>query len=392
MATAISAPSKLVGARSPIYIGINTTSSVNFSSFFDITLNIKVWDTTISSVPSDNRQTLTRTKFASTNTAVFDIAPIIREYLERTAPSNSNTVVISPASTIVWCRVDFIVNFNNTGGTVTNDTGSSAIFPVTDGYKRYEDSAETAYTDGFLTSVDTIYVPENASQMIPISLGQRSSETVSEVTFKLGATGSSSTAIIDLSGAFHEPEQPEGSVVYFPIGDTNLSTLLTAFSYSGTLPSASNVSAYRLVIGSRTLLVNKVCEAKYTMKQIIFLNRFGVWDTLNCFKASSDTFSVTKESYNKATGSVSTSGVFTFDTDIKQDYNVNGTTQTTLNTGFVVEEYKEIIKELMMSEAVLLDGVRVKVVTAQQTLQKHINDKMINYTLQVEEAFDEIYV
>ena len=392
MATAISAPTKLVGERSPIYIGINTTSSVNFSSFFDITLNIKVWDTTISSVPSDNRQTLTRTKFASTNTAVFDIAPIIREYLERTAPSNSNTVVISPASTIVWCRVDFIVNFNNTGGTVTNDTGSSAIFPVTDGYKRYEDSAETAYTDGFLTSVDTIYVPENASQMIPISLGQRSSETVSEVTFKLGATGSSSTAVIDLSGAFFEPEQPEGSVVYFPIGDTNLSTLLTAFSYSGTLPSASNVSAYRLVIGSRTLLVNKVCEAKYTMKQIIFLNRFGVWDTLNCFKASSDTFSVTKESYNKATGSVSTSGVFTFDTDIKQDYNVNGTTQTTLNTGFVVEEYKEIIKELMMSEAVLLDGVRVKVVTAQQTLQKHINDKMINYTLQLEEAFDERYV
>ena len=228
--------------------------------------------------------------------------------------------------------------------------------------------------------------------MIPISLGQRSSETVSEVTFKLGATGSSSTAIIDLSGAVHAPEQPEGSVVYFPIGDTNLSALLTAFLYSGTLPSASNVSAYRLVIGSRTLLVNKVCEAKYTMKQIIFLNRFGVWDTLNCFKASSDTFSVTKESYKKATGSVSTSGVFTFDTDIKQDYNVNGTTQTTLNTGFVVEEYKEIIKELMMSEAVLLDGVRVKVVTAQQTLQKHINDKMINYTLQLEEAFDERYV
>ena len=128
------------------------------------------------------------------------------------------------------------------------------------------------------------------------------------------------------------------------------------------------------------------------MKQIIFLNRFGVWDTLNCFKASSDTFSVTKESYKKATGSVSTAGVFTFDTDIKQDYNVNGTTQTTLNTGFVVEEYKEIIKELMMSEAVLLDGVRVKIVTAQQTLQKHINDKMINYTLQVEEAFDERYV
>ena len=71
---------------------------------------------------------------------------------------------------------------------------------------------------------------------------------------------------------------------------------------------------------------------------------------------------------------------------------MNGSTQITVNTGFVVEEYKEIIKELMMSQAVLLDGVRVKVITAQQTLQKHINDKMINYTIQLEEAFEERYV
>ena len=390
MATAIAAPQRLVGARSPIYIGANTTSSVNFVSLFDITLRIKVWDTTILSVPSDYVQTIQRDKFATTNTAVFDIAPIIREHLKTTAPANSNSVALSPDSTIVWCRADLTVNFTNSGGTITSDSVSSDIFPVTDGYKRYEDGADGVIASGFLTSVDTIYVPETGSQMIPILLGKRGSEDVSTVTFGTGASGGSTQAM-DVA-TFHDTEQPEGTVIYFPIGPTNLSALLPGFGYSGTLPSASNLTVYRLVIGTRTLIINKVCEPKYTMKQILFLNRFGVWETLNCFKASSETFTVTKESYKKATGTATTDGLFTYDRDIKQDYNVNGSTQITVNTGFVVEEYKEIIKELMMSQAVLLDGVRVKVITAQQTLQKHINDKMINYTIQLEEAFEERYV
>ena len=75
---------------------------------------------------------------------------------------------------------------------------------------------------------------------------------------------------------------------------------------------------------------------------------------------------------------------------------MNGLTSTTINTGFVDESYKEVIKDLLMSESVYIDvdgtDMPVKVVDTTQSLQKSINDKMINYTIQVQEAFTERYV
>jgi len=46
----------------------------------------------------------------------------------------------------------------------------------------------------------------------------------------------------------------------------------------------------------------------------------------------------------------------------------------------------------MMSERVMLNGKPTSVITNSVTLQKSINDKTINYTIEVEEAFDTRYV
>jgi hypothetical protein len=50
------------------------------------------------------------------------------------------------------------------------------------------------------------------------------------------------------------------------------------------------------------------------------------------------------------------------------------------------------MEQMIMSERVMLDGVPVNALTQSLTLQKSVNDKMINYTVQVEEAFDIRYV
>ena len=75
-----------------------------------------------------------------------------------------------------------------------------------------------------------------------------------------------------------------------------------------------------------------------------------------------------------------------------KQYNTNGKTRTTLNTGWVAEDYKETIKDLMMSERVMMNGSPVSVVSTSTNLQKSVNDKTINYTIEVEEAFDTRYV
>ena len=142
-----------------------------------------------------------------------------------------------------------------------------------------------------------------------------------------------------------------------------------------------------------TLKVIKQCEPKYTTQTIRFLNKYGTWEFLNFFKRSDDDLEVTSEQFRKSNLTVAYSGV-SYDTDIEQykKFNTNGRVRTTLNTGWISEDHKEAIKQLLVSERVMLDTKPVNVVSSSARLQKAINEKTINYTIEVEEAFDTRYV
>ena len=75
-----------------------------------------------------------------------------------------------------------------------------------------------------------------------------------------------------------------------------------------------------------------------------------------------------------------------------QRINTNVRRRFTLNTGWVGEDYDTIMEQMLMSERVMLDGLPVNVTTNSLNLQKSVNDKMINYIIEVEEAFDTRYV
>lgn len=73
-----------------------------------------------------------------------------------------------------------------------------------------------------------------------------------------------------------------------------------------------------------------------------------------------------------------------------QEYNKNGVETVTLNSGFVDEALNESFKQLMLSEEVELydfnNDVRsaVKVKDSELKLKTSTNDKLINYTIEVE--------
>jgi hypothetical protein len=53
----------------------------------------------------------------------------------------------------------------------------------------------------------------------------------------------------------------------------------------------------------------------------------------------------------------------------------------TVNTGWVFESYSEVMKQLLLSEKILLDDKPVNVDTKSLELQKNINNRNINYNL-----------
>ena len=384
-------PTKLVGARSPIYA--TAAYSDVAGSLTDVTLKVFIWNGARASRPTLPEYTLFRDVFAGTNVS-FDIAPLATEYIENDYSSTSiNATQASIDKGVLWVQIDYIVNYINkaTPPVTVNDTGSSDIFPVSNGYHTFTEGANFEIPSLFLNQVERVYVKQSGNEVISICIGEYNSEDVQEILYNDG----SGDYTIDLT-SFHTPAQPEGSILDFPIGVTNLTTYLTALGFTGAMPSALDTYTLDLQGSAGSLdivTIEKVCEPKYTLNTIDYINRYGTWDFIQFFKASQDNFNTTSEKYRKSIGSSSISG-YSYDAteELYKQFNTNGKTRTTLNTGWVTEDYKEAIKDLMMSERVMLNGKPTSVVTNSVTLQKSINDKTINYTIEVEEAFDTRYV
>jgi hypothetical protein len=386
-------PDQLVGARSPIYI--TTTYAGSLSTLRNITLEIYVWNGSRSSRPSNPDYTLYRDVFASTDVS-FDIAPMVRE--EIGAVYDTNQTRTSPTgernNNIVWVQVDYDIEYLD-GVNIVHDTGSTDIFPASNGYHLFSEGTNFEFPSAYLNNTSTVYVKDEGFEMMPLFMGKYNNEVIENVIYRIGGA---TTHQFDITG-YGADVQPEDRILRIPIGELGLNNWLTSDGYAGASSDRPvNQSEWVLELNTQgsvfdTITVIKECEPKYTINTIEYINRYGTWDFIHFYKASQDNFSVTSERFRKSIGTSSSSG-FTYDTtdNIYQQFNTNGKVTTTLNTGWVTEDYRDAIKDLMMSEKILLNGLPVNVVTNSVTLQKSINDRTINYTIEVEEAYDTRYV
>jgi hypothetical protein len=144
---------------------------------------------------------------------------------------------------------------------------------------------------------------------------------------------------------------------------------------------------------SKVLTVKTVTECKYNPYKLIFKNRFGVKESLWFFKKSQESLSVTSENFRANQIEQRIAGFEpAVDNTVRtmQQYNKNGTESVILNSGFVVEALNESFKQLMLSEEVTLfdynKGVlqAVNVTDSELKYKTSINDKLINYTINLE--------
>ena len=141
------------------------------------------------------------------------------------------------------------------------------------------------------------------------------------------------------------------------------------------------------VSGSPTVFIfysYPIEECKYTPVRCSFINRYGGWKDIIFFKAQSNSISV------KGTDYKLTQSAINYNTAIGQfkTFNTNGKQTVKLNTGFVDENYSELITDLLLSETVLLDGKPVTVKTQSSDLKTNLKDKNINYEVEFEYAFN----
>ena len=144
-----------------------------------------------------------------------------------------------------------------------------------------------------------------------------------------------------------------------------------------------------------TLRYEILCEPKYNVIDCVFINKFGCWDSFSFLKKSVQKFNTTSSNYKRSIGEVGASGFSYSLTDHqKVQYNKNGYKSITVNTGFVDESFNLLLEEMMLSEKMylIIDDVvePVNLNTSSVELKASVNDKLINYTMDFDFAYDNL--
>lgn len=138
------------------------------------------------------------------------------------------------------------------------------------------------------------------------------------------------------------------------------------------------------VIWSATFIPNQNC--KYEEVLCDFVNKYGCWQRTYFYAASNDTLTVDSQEYNL----LQTSTNYNTIQGQRQLFNNNGKKSIKVNTDWVTEDYKELLRQIMLSEKIIINDYPAKLNSKSTELFKNINTKMINYSLEFEFAFDVI--
>ena len=152
--------------------------------------------------------------------------------------------------------------------------------------------------------------------------------------------------------------------------------------------SATSVAA---TSGNYTWTIQRVCSSKYTPVQMRFINKNGIPQDQYFFLKSVESINTRSETFKRNIFTYSSSN---YDTKSHQTktFNKTGKKRFTLNTDYLAEAYNAVIEDIMLSEYVwiFVGGVihPVTVVTSSLIKKTSLNDKLIQYTIEVEDAND----
>ena len=394
-------PTGLRSARSPIFLSFGIEDSAD--TLLSVQITMYVFAGSSASTPASASYSISKT--AVNNQVIVEVSDLIREVLAPSFSKDSITTISeSTSGEAVWCKLEIAGTWLSYPSTSpTADTLIDAhSFLVTDGYDDYTEQATSNVAEyRYLTSAATPYstntsvtsrliadrtfqVYESFNQSLPIYYD--SLADVEDVEYEVNGNSYSYDISTFISGG-NTSTQSTRKIVYLPFGVPNVASLV------GETPTDSYVINVIGSSSSDTYNVSIICEPKHTPVQVAFTNKEGVMDTLTFFKRSNRTGNFTNESYMPQISPDAVTAIDLTKPQFKQ-FLVNSTETLSLNTGWVEEQYDEVIRQLLLSERVIIYDNGTKIAANPQrggvTYQKEVNDKTINYTLSFDIAYNKL--
>ena len=325
--------------RSPYY-ETHSQAYVSPNVAKSATLVLEVDGTQITSMSKDT--VLSGTSGQETGTVAFEIADLCRDYLDVTFNNSYTSQSIAITGTLTF-KSETIDDINTGTSAVTVGTPISIDHTGLDGYYEFmeglgtgQNSAKTIASNDVLQDNTQLYYPDNTAGVIPYWDG---------------------TAIVYDT---------------FSASATNHTTISTAFT------------------------INRVCN-KHTAYKVTFVNKYGALQDFYFNGKTTENINVSKTTFKRNIANSS----FEYDKQkhsIRQ-FNTLANETLILNTPpMSYDNVNEAIKQLLVSEQVWIrkeeggseQTIPINITDTQQTFKTGVNDKVVQYTITAEYAFDMI--
>tara|TARA_R110000737_G_scaffold5717_3_gene19014 strand:+ start:2596 stop:3774 length:1179 start_codon:yes stop_codon:yes gene_type:complete len=384
-----------INLRSPYYIKVSQTGLTS------VTLSLYIYTGTFTangSVAAGTlRYSITKKPLGTNAFVVYEVSELIRDYLEIEFDGSYD-------SDVVW--INAIPTSNGTGSiNVTPDNTNG--FVGLDGYGYFEQGANPALSTTLLQSNRTIFALDDNLFRVPVfvqgtnsvsllykgevkSIIDLTSASVDETSEQIRYISANSTNSGDIDyDSFVERVLNDGGTFE---GSTCLDDFLGDFSIDLIDEVYVNSDS-----GTEVIKIITLEECKYTPIKVTFVNKFGAIQDLIFFKKSTDSTVVKGEEFKSAFFDQSTLTYKTYQHQRTQ-FMVQGNDSITMNTGFINDDYNQVIEELMLSEQVWAtfitdtqELVRPLVPkTKSLTFKTTLNDNLVDYAIDFDIANDKI--
>ena len=363
-----------INARSPYYVSLTATNLTQ------VDMELYVYTGTQT---TDRTNLFTLTSFAISNVVTFEVSEIVRDYI-------LNTFDGDYATANVW------VDYRTTSYIQGSAQTPSAYTQLTgfDSYGFFEDGANPQNDSGLLQSNTKVVKLDDAPATIPVY-----TEITNRVSYELNGELIYTKAITDSNESDEQIEYVSNTIngsdvfedrVIQDGGTFEGSSCLEQFANEFTLFDFDTIYI-DTDDGVIKLTVDNIEECKYDPYKITFVNKFGALQDLWFFKRTNETLSTKTEKFKR---NIVVGGSYDTSRHQQKILTKNGSEKLTLNTGFYPEEYNEVFKQMQLSEDCWIEinsqTLPINVSSSSLNYKTHLNDKLINYTIEIDFAFDTI--
>ena len=366
-----------INVRSPHYITTGTVTGLNSTAIeIYIYTGERIFDRPLT--PTYNLQ-----GFAVNNEVTFEISELVKDYVSQTFNGTY-------ATGILWVDYRTTQTINGVAQTISgytyrkafngygyfedgaNPQNNSAVYISNDIILKLDDSPVVFAVDNSITASVAYLLNGEIVRTINLTQNAISTEQIRYITNGVNGADSFQDRVILDGGSFEDNTCIQELEDEFILMDCD--SIHVTYS-DGTFTRV------------KILKVQNVEECKYEPYKVTFVNKFGALQDIWFFKRSNKTLTTKKESFKR---NIVSGASYSINKHQDTILTKQGSEKITLNTGYYPEDYNEVFKQLELSEECWIEidfkTLPINIASTNLAYKTQLNDKIINYTIEVEFA------